>query len=70
MKKSILCLLIILTLCLCVIFASCKKDDEVVPAPNGGSIEKSGETVIDTDMPGEVELNGPNQSIEGSTPRY
>ena len=70
MKKSIFCLLILLTLCLCVIFASCKKDDEVVPAPDTGNVGKLGETQIDTELPGEVKLDAPNQDIEGSTPRY
>lgn len=70
MKKSILCLLIILTLCLCVMFASCKKDDEVIPAPDAGSVDKSGEVVIDTNLPGDVDLGGPNQAVDGSTPRY
>ncbi len=70
MKKSILCLLLILTLCLCVMFASCKKDDEIVPAPDAGGVNKSGEVVIDTNLPGDVNLDGPNQAVNGSTPRY
>lgn len=70
MKKSILCLLVLLTLCLCVVFASCKKDDEVIPAPDTGNVGQQGETEIDTDLPGEVKLDAPNQTVEGSTPRY
>lgn len=70
MKKSILCLLVLLTLCLCVVFASCKKEDEVIPPPDSGNVGKTGETVIDTDLPGEVKLDAPNQDLEGSTPRY
>ena len=70
MKKSIFCLLILLTLCLCVIFASCKKDDELVPAPDAGNVGQKGETVIDTDLPGDVKLDAPNQDLEGETPRY
>jgi hypothetical protein len=70
MKKSILCLLVILTLCLCVVFASCKKDDEVVAPPDSGNVGQKGETIIDTDLPGEVKLDSPNQTVEGSTPRY
>ena len=69
MKKSILCLLLILTLCLCVMFASCKKDDEVIPAPDAGNVGKSGEVVIDTNLPGEVDMVGPNQDVNGYTPR-
>ena len=70
MKKSILCLLVLLTLCLCVVFASCKKEDEIIPAPDAGNVGKVGETEIDTDLPGEVKLDAPNQDLADSTPRY
>ena len=70
MKKSILCLLILLSLCLCVIFTSCKPDENVIPAPDGGNIGKEGETEIDDTIKADVNLDAPNQSIEGSTPRY
>ena len=70
MKKSILCLLMILTLCLCLVFASCGKEDNVIDAPDVGGIGKSDTTVTDPNVAGDVTLVEPNQAIEGSTPRY
>ena len=70
MKKSILCLLVLLSLCLCVLLASCKPDDNIIPAPDGGNIGQEGETQADDNVKADVNLDAPNQSVEGSTPRY
>lgn len=70
MKKSILCLLILLSLCLCVLLASCAPEDEIIPPPDGGNIGQEGETIIDDTVKADVNLDAPNQTIEGSTPRY
>ena len=70
MKKSILCLLMLLTLCLCLVFASCAKEDNVIDAPDVGGIGKNDTLVTDPNVEGEVNLNEPNQAVEGTTPRY
>jgi len=64
MKKSILCLLLVLSLCLCMIFASCKPDEE---EPSG---EKMGEVHTTPDTSAGVEPNFPNQNVDGFTGRH
>ena len=69
MKRSILCLLVILTLCVCMLFVSCKKDDTSAEAPDANGVGKKGETQTER-VEGNVDLNGPNEQIPGSTTRY
>jgi len=77
MKKSIICLLVLLSLCLCLVLVACTPDTpgeggggDVPPAPDGGDTGKKGEIEISTDVGGSVNIDGPNQTVEGSTPRY
>lgn len=69
MKRSILCLLVLLTLCVCILFASCKKEDTKVDAPDAAGVGKKGETQTQK-VDGNVDLNGPNEQINGDTIRY
>jgi hypothetical protein len=68
MKRSILCLLVILTLCLCILFVSCTKEDPGKNDPDSADIGKKGEIQTDRVQP-EVELNGPNEQLPGFTDR-
>ncbi len=65
MKKSILCLLLVLSLCLCMIFASCKPDE--VDESTG---EKLGQVHTTPDTSAGVEPDLPNQSVDGFTNRH
>lgn len=65
MKKSILCLLLVLSLCLCVIFASCKPEEEEEPVG-----EKMGEVHTTPDTSAGVEPQFPNQNVDGYTDRH
>ena len=68
MKKSILCLFVLLTLCVCILFVSCKKEDTVIDAPDANSVGKKGETQTEK-IPGSVDLDGPNEQLPGWTTR-
>ena len=49
--------------------ASCKKEDTKVDAPDAAGVGKKGETQTER-VEGNVDLNGPNEQIPGSTTRY
>ena len=68
MKRSILCLLVILTLCVCMLFVSCKKEDTVIDAPDAAGVGKKGETQTQK-VEGTVDQNGPNEQLDGYTTR-
>ena len=68
MKKSILCLLVLLTLCVCILFASCKNEDTIVDAPDAAGVGKKGETQTQK-VEGVVDLDAPNQAVDGFTTR-
>ena len=68
MKRSILCLLVILSLCVCMLFVSCKKEDPALSAPDAAGIGKKGETET-TKVDGSVDLNGPNEQLPDWTTR-
>ncbi len=68
MKRSILCLLVLLTLCVCILFVSCKKEDPAVDAPDAAGVGKKGETET-TRVEGSVDLDGPNEQLPGFTDR-
>lgn len=63
MKKSILCLLLVLSLCLCMIFVSCKPDEE------DPTVDKLGQVHTTPDTSGGVEPNLPNPPVDGFTNR-
>ena len=69
MKRSILCLLVLLTLCVCMLFVSCKKEDPASGAPDAAGVGKKGETQTQR-VEGTVDLSGPNEQVPGSTTRY
>ena len=68
MKKSILCILLVLSMCLCMILVSCKPDDDAgnnpPPAETNGQVHKT------PDSSSGVDLNMPNQIIGDQTQRY
>ena len=67
MKKSILCILLVLSMCLCMILVSCKPDEEP-PAPPA---EVNGQVHKTPDSSSGVDLNNmPNQIIGYQTQRY
>ncbi len=68
MKRSILCLLVILTLCVCILFVSCKKEDPGKNDPDSADVGKKGEIQTDR-VQSDVELNGPNEQLPGFTDR-
>ena len=68
MKRSILCLLVILTLCVCILFVSCKKEDPGKNDPDSIDVGKKGEIQTDR-VQSDVELNGPNEQLPGFTDR-
>ena len=68
MKRSILCLLVLLTLCVCILFVSCKKEDTIIDAPDAANVGKKGETQTQK-VETEVELGGPNVQLPGFTDR-
>lgn len=77
MKKSIICLLMLLCLCLCLVFVACTPEDpgtgdtpDTPVTPDGDDTGKKGEIDISADASGSVNLPGPNETVEGSTPRY
>jgi hypothetical protein len=64
MKKSILCVLLVLSMCLCMILASCKPDDvEPTPPP----AQTSGQVHKTPDSSSGVDLNMPNQIVDDQT---
>ncbi len=69
MKRSILCLLVLLTLCVCILFVSCKKEDPAIDAPDAAGVGKKGETETQK-VQGEVDLNGPKVQVPGYTLPY
>lgn len=69
MKRSILCLLVLLTLCVCILFVSCKKEDPNTAAPDAAGVGKKGETET-TKVQGSVDQNGPNEQLPDWTTRY
>ena len=69
MKRSILRLLVLLTLCVCMLFVSCKKEDPALSAPDAAGVGKKGETQTQK-VEGTVDQNGPNEQIPGDTVRY
>ena len=52
-----------------MLFVSCKKDDTSAEAPDANGVGKKGETQTER-VEGNVDLNGPNEQIPGSTTRY
>jgi hypothetical protein len=74
MKRSILCLLVLLTLCLCILFVSCKQEDPGKNDPDASEIGKEG--VIETEKIQETpdfippENAETNQRQDGFTNRY
>ena len=44
MKRSILCLLVLLTLCVCILFVSCKQEDPAYDAPDAADVGQKGES--------------------------
>ena len=68
MKKSILCILLVLSMCLCMILASCKPDDDddtPPPAEINGQVHKT------PDSSSGVEFDGVTDSpIGDATMRY
>ena len=69
MKRSILCLLVLLTLCVCILLASCKNEDTIIDAPDAAGVGKKGETQTQK-VDGVVDLDGPNQDLDDFTPRH
>ena len=65
MKKSILCLLLVLSLYLCMIFASCKPDESETETG-----DKLGQVHTTPDTSAGVEPNFPNPQVGDTTPRY
>ena len=68
MKRSILCLLVLLSLCVCLLFVSCKKEDVIVNAPDAAGVGKDGQITTEK-VQGEVELDVPDVQIPGYTTR-
>lgn len=68
MKRSILCLLVLLTLCVCILFVSCKKEDPALDAPDAAGVGKKGESQTQK-IPGQVEIDAPNEQLPGWTNR-
>ena len=64
MKKCILCLLLVLSLCLCMILASCKPDEQ---EPTG---DKMGQVHTTPDTSAGVEPNLPNPVVGDYTARH
>ena len=74
MKRSILCLLVLLTLCVCILFVSCKADDPEVEAPDSADIGKEGVTETQK-VPADPDYISPDNSETnpqqpGGTIRY
>ena len=69
MKRSILCLLVLLTLCVCILFVSCKKEDTIIDAPDASNVGKKGETET-TKVEKPLEFVGPNEQLPDQTIRY
>ena len=69
MKRSILCLLVLLTLCVCILFVSCKKEDTITDAPDAANVGKKGE-INTTKVEKPLELGGPNEQLPDWTTRY
>ena len=76
MKKTLLCLLLALCLCLsCIMFIACDKDDEVPPedvppVEEEQEIGKKGEVTLFPKEENEVSPNQPNEQLGDSTTRY
>lgn len=69
-NKKILCLLLALSLCLCVLLASCKKDPVTPSEPQTGA-GKVGQTHVTEDKDGGASIPQSNlQPSETETPRY
>ena len=69
MKKSILCLMLVLCLCLGMILASCKPDE---PAPEPPAVDdggKQGQVHQTPDTSAGVDPDMPNPQLDGSTIR-
>lgn len=74
MKKSILCIMLVLALCLCLVLASCKKDPEPEnpDTPQTDTTlpgEKKGDIYKITDQGGDATFNEPNEQPDGETTR-
>ncbi len=67
MKKSILCLLLALILCLGMVFVSCKKDKD--EEGEGDSTGKKGEIKV-TAAAEDAVVNRPNEQVPGYTIGY
>ncbi len=65
MKKSILCLLLALLLCLGMVFVSCKKDEE----EEGDTVGKKGDVKV-TAAAEDAVVNRPNEQVPGYTIGY
>ena len=67
MKKSILCILLVLSMCLCMILVSCKPDDDVETPPE----EVTGQFHTTPDSTAGVGFEADNPIVDGnSTARY
>lgn len=69
MKRSILCLLVLLTLCVCILFVSCKKEDPALDAPDAAGVGKKGESQTQK-VPGQVEMDVDAVPVPGYTMPY
>lgn len=77
MKKTLLCLLLALCLCLsCIMLIACNDDEEPADdpatdvAPGDEEVGKKGEVTLFPKEENEVSPNQPNEQIDGSTTRY
>lgn len=76
MKKSILCVLLVMALCLCVVLASCKKNPDTPDNPDNGNTstvlpgEKKGNVYETPDVGGDATVDEPNEQPADGTPRY
>jgi len=74
MKRSILCLLVLLTLCVCILFVSCKNEDLGANDPDAAEVGKKGEIQTEK-VPADPDYISPdnaetNQQQPGGTVRY
>ena len=69
MKRSILCLFVLLTLCVCMLFVSCKKEDPELEAPDSAGVGKKGEQQTQK-VQGEVNIPNPGVQQDGYTIPY
>lgn len=75
MKKSVLCLLLVLALCLALVLTACKNKPEDDPNKDPGTTdstlpgEKKGNVYTTPNTGGEATSNQPNEQVPGYTTR-